>query len=333
MVFTIPCPACRSNEEKQIINQYYYDQTAKYFCPPSRDKSRSERYANAVKRLWKQDIGYFLRCKVCDFGFGYPFIGGDDEFYDIVHEQSDYPKNRWEYDLTIDEFFTKTPVLKILDIGAGGGFFLDKVKCPQKFAMEGSETNRTLLKEKGYHVFRDDNGLIEKNQGSFNYITMFHVLEHISEFENILYSANYLLGVQGTLIISVPDCDAMILQEKLTGYPDIFPNHINKWTPHSLELVLNKFGFKKEEVIYEQASIRKFFDSVHLKISHQATKNRTFASNIYKIKNKKIRIIFLLLYSLSIIPSLIPYYKKLSGRGSFLLRAVKINPALKEVID
>ncbi|MEO7292771.1 MAG: class I SAM-dependent methyltransferase, partial [Ginsengibacter sp.] len=233
--------------------------------------------------------------------------------------------NRWEYDLTINEFFKEIPVLKILDIGTGAGFFLDKVNCPLKYAMEGSETNRTLLKQKGYHVLTGDNEFIEKNRESFNYITMFQVLEHISDFENIFIRANRISILQGTLIISVPDCDAMILQEKLTGYPDIFPNHINKWTPQSLELVLNKFGFKKEEVIYEAASFRKFLDSVHLKISHRATMNGTLAANIYKIKNKKIRILLLLFYSMFVLPSLLPYYKKLSGRGSFLLRAVKVN--------
>lgn len=325
MIFTIACPACKSNEEKQIINEYHYVQASKYFCPVSRDKDRNQRFANAIRRLWKQDTGYFLRCKVCAFGFGYPFIGGDDGFYNIVHEQSDYPKNRWEYDLTINKFFKEKPVLKILDIGAGAGFFLDKVNCPVKFAMEGSETNRYLLSGKGYQVFADNNGFIEKNTESFNYITMFQVLEHISDFENILYTANRLSAMQGSLIISVPDCDAMILQEKLTGYPDVFPNHISKWVPYSLELVLNKFGFKKEQVVYEPSSVRKFFDSVHLKILHKATINGTFAANIYKIKNKSIRIVFLFFYSLLVLPSLIPYYKKLSGKGSFLVRAVKIN--------
>lgn len=331
MIFTETCPACKSNDEKQIINEYNYVQTSKYFCPVSRDKERNERYANAIRRLWKQDVGYFLRCNACGFGFGYPFIGGDDEFYKIVHEQSDYPANRWEYDITINRFFKESPVAKILDIGAGAGYFLDKVNCQQKFAMEGSETNRTLLREKGYHVLAEDNNLIEQNQNSFNYVTLFQVLEHISDFENILLTTNNLLAMQGRLIISVPDCDAMILQEKLTGYPDIFPNHINKWTPNSLELVLNKFGFKKEEVIYEPSSARKFFDSVHLKISHKATKIGTFASGIYKIKNKSIRILLLLFYSLVQLPPLIPYYKKLSGRGSFLLKAVKINPVSKEI--
>jgi 2-polyprenyl-3-methyl-5-hydroxy-6-metoxy-1,4-benzoquinol methylase len=325
MSFTITCPACKSNDEKQIINEYHYIQASKYFCPESRDKNRNKRFANAIRRLWKQDVGYFLRCKACGFGFGYPFIGGDDNFYTIVHEQANYPKNRWEYDITINRFFNETPVLKILDIGAGAGYFLDKVNCSSKFAMEGSETNRSLLRQKGYEVLAEDNNLIENNSKSFNYITMFQVLEHIAQFENILYAANCLLLLNGFLIISVPDCDAMIVQEKLTGYPDIFPNHINKWTPQSLELVLKKFGFKKEEIIYEPASLRKFFDSIHLKISHKATINGTFAANIYKIKNKNIRILLLLFYSLIELPSLIPHYKKLYGNGSFLLKAIKIN--------
>ena len=89
MVFEVTCPACKSTDEKQIINEYNYVQASKYFCPVSRDKERNERYANAIRRLWKQDVGYFLRCNACGFGFGYPFIGGDDEFYKIVHEQSD----------------------------------------------------------------------------------------------------------------------------------------------------------------------------------------------------------------------------------------------------
>jgi len=326
MSFILTCPACKSDKEKQVINEYNYLQESKYFCPESRDIDRNKRFANAIRRLWKQDTGYFLRCTDCGFGFGYPFIGGDEEFYNIVHEQSGYPKNRWEYDLTINEFFKTKPVIKILDIGAGVGYFLDKINCSLKFAMEGSDTNRSLLRGKGYEVLSEGKNLIEENRDRFNYVTMFQVLEHISDFENILITANCLLSTEGILIISVPDCDAMILQEKLTGYPDIFPNHISKWTPNSLELVLHKFGFKKEQVIYEPSSVRKFFDSVHLKISHKATINGTFAANIYKIKNKKIRILLLLFYSLLVLPSLIPYYKKLSGRGSFLFKAVKINP-------
>lgn len=325
MNFKVTCPACKSNDEKQVINQYDYVQASKYFCPESRNKNRNLRFAEAIRRLWNQDIGYFLRCGVCTFGFGYPFVGGDEEFYNIVHEQAGYPKNRWEYDNTIDVFFREKPVLKILDIGSGTGNFLDKIICPLKFAMEGSESNRKILKKKGFEVYSDHNALMEQNMESFNYITMFQVLEHIADFESVLYTANRLLSINSYLIISVPDCDAMILQEKLTGYPDIFPNHINKWTPQSLQLVLARFGFKREIVIDEPLSIRKFFDSIHLKISHKATINGTFAASIYKIKNKSIRILLLLFYALIELPSSMPHYKKLSRGGSFLLKALKVH--------
>ncbi|MEJ7820774.1 MAG: class I SAM-dependent methyltransferase [Chitinophagaceae bacterium] len=323
MLINFSCPVCKSNEEKELLNKYNYISVSKYFCPESRDKDRNRRFAVAIRRLWQQDTGYFLRCKVCSFGFGYPYVGGDEEFYEIVHEQFQYPADRWEYDVTINKFFKKQSPEKILDIGAGAGYFLDKVNCSEKYAMEGSETIRSILRKKGIKVYIDEKRLIDENGGSFNYITMFQVLEHIAEFENMLNTSNKLLSFHGSLIISVPDCDAMILQEKITGYPDIFPNHINKWTPGSLEIVLNKCGFKIDEIIYEPPSIRKFFDSIHLKISHNATKNGTLASVIYTIKTKKLRILALLFYSFIELPSLVYYYKKLDRAGSFLVKAKK----------
>lgn len=324
MTFHILCPVCKSDGEKEVVGEYDYIQSSKYFCPESRDKDRNRRFANAIRRLWKQDKGYFLLCKNCGFGFGYPFVGGDDAFYEIVHEQFQYPLTRWEYNITINQFFKVAPPQKILDIGAGAGYFLDKTNCSGKYAMEGSETTRVVLREKGIKVYEEEKQLIEENRGTFNYITMYQVLEHIAEFENIFYTSNQLLSLHGSLIISVPDCNAMIEQEKLTGYPDIFPNHINKWTPYSLGIALKNFGFEIKQIIYEPPSLRKFFDSVHLKISHKATINGTLASSIYTIKNKKIRILALFFYSFIELPSLLFYYKHLDRAGSFLARAEKV---------
>lgn len=319
----IPCPVCKSVDDKTVINEYHYSQAATYFCPATRDPDRHNRLAEAIKRLWKQEKGYFLRCTACGFGFGFPFVGGDDTFYNIVHEQAGYPKERWEYDMAIN-FFSKTTYPKrVLDIGAGAGFFLDKLSSPYKYALEGSATTRSILKGKGINVYDDENTMIIENEGTIDCVTMFQVLEHISDFKKIISTANKLLSLNGYFIISVPDCDAMINQERLTGYPDIFPNHINKWTPSSLELVLNKAGFKIEETVFEPPSIKKFFDSVYLKILYKATIPGTLASSIYKVKNKKIRIILLATYSIMIFPSLLTHYKKLDRKGSFLIKALK----------
>lgn len=319
------CPVCSSNHQKEQIGEYYYRDFAKYFCPPTRNDDRFQRFANAIKRLWKQEKGYFLRCTNCKFGFGYPYVGGDEEFYQIVHEQAEYPSNRWEYDVTVRDLFKQEAPKKILDIGAGTGFFLDKIDCNEKFAMEGSDTTRLILKGKGIAVYDDTELLISEHAGSFNYITLFQVLEHIADFEKIFQMSALLLDKNGLLIISVPECDAMILQEKLTGYPDLFPNHINKWTEASLSLALEKHGLKTIETIYEPPSFKKFMGSVSLKVSHKATRKGSIASSIYKIKNKKIRIFFLAIYSFCELPLLLYNYKKLDRAGSFLLKARNCN--------
>jgi 2-polyprenyl-3-methyl-5-hydroxy-6-metoxy-1,4-benzoquinol methylase len=322
--FQCECPVCKSVAPKRLVGEYRYDQVANYFCPISRNKDRNRRFGDAIRRLWKQDTGYSLVCENCSFGFGYPFVGGDDAFYQIIHEQNQYPENRWEYDLTLTGFFKNKVPEKVLDIGAGAGYFLDKIEGEQKFAMEGSETTREMLRKKGIKVYTDQKKIIEENRGTFDYITMFQVLEHVAEFEDIFYLSNQLLRLNGSLIISVPDCSAMILQEKLTGYPDIFPIHINKWTPRSLTIALEKYGFKIADVIYEPASVKKFFDSVYLKILHKATLNGTIANSIYKIQNKKIRVLALAFYSVIEVPALLINYKKLDRAGSFLMRAEKV---------
>lgn len=319
------CPVCKSNALKKVIGRYDYRYFSNYFCPVSRSEDRNLRFANAIKRLWKQDTGYFLVCENCGFGFGFPFVGGDDAFYQIVHEQAGYPKNRWEYDLTINKFFKYKFPKKVLDIGAGEGFFLDKLYNSEKYAMEGSDTTRIILRKKGIHVYPDTEELVAENHGSFDCVTMFQVLEHIAEFEDIFSLTNQLLQLNGLFIISVPDCDSMILQEKLTGYPDIFPIHINKWTPNSLKIALEKFGFSIREIIYEPPSVKNFFNSVYLKILHKATINGSIASNIYKVKNKRIRILLLFIYSILELPSLLIHYKKLDRGGSFVARAEKIS--------
>jgi SAM-dependent methyltransferase len=322
--FTTSCPVCRSEEAKEVIDKFNYAQVANCFCPEGRDKDRNERLRVAVKNLWKQDVGYFLRCKICGFGFGFPFVGGDDAYYKILHEQAQYPKSRWEYDMTFTGFFKDHPPHKVLDIGAGAGYFLDMIGNVSKYALEGSDTTRAILKQKNINVYDDEGKLVAENKGTFNYVTMFQVLEHIAEFEKIIIMINRLLCMQGYLIISVPDCDAMIDQGRLTGFPDTFPNHINKFTPHSLEMVLKRCGFTVDKLVYEPASLKKFFDSVYLRILHKATIKGSLAESIYKIKTKKIRVVFIMLYSLLEVPSLIFNYKKLDRKGSFLVKAKKI---------
>ena len=109
--------------------------------------------------------------------------------------------------------------------------------------MEFGRENRRKLAANGATVFNDLASAAGKAPAFFQLITLFQVLEHISEFRSLLTKCRKLLAPKGLLFVTVPDCDAMIRQERMTGCPDMPPNHVNKWTPKSLALVLEEAGF------------------------------------------------------------------------------------------
>ena len=87
-----------------------------------------------------------LRCRECGFGFGFPFVGGDEEFYSILHEQRGYPDWRWDYDVALSHALSRYAGGKILDVGAGVGKFLRRLgPAWDRYAVEASDLNRADL--------------------------------------------------------------------------------------------------------------------------------------------------------------------------------------------
>ncbi|PZS03676.1 MAG: hypothetical protein DLM70_08740, partial [Chloroflexi bacterium] len=218
---------------------YTVQQAAAHFCPISRDRDRHQRLRDCIHRLWGKDSCVVIRCSACGFGFGHPFVGGDEEFYSILHEQSEYPGWRWEYDVALLHVFNALPGGRVLEIGAGAGNFLTALGPRwEPYAVEASEATRRSLQAAGISVLES---LEEASAGKaelFDVVVMFQVLEHIASFDVVLSQCRNRLRAQGKIVISVPDCDAMIRQKVLTGADDMPPNHINKWTPGSLTIAL-----------------------------------------------------------------------------------------------
>lgn len=119
----IECPVCHSKNKKKIWGKYTAIQSAAYFCPPSRDEERNNRYINNIKKLWNGEEASVLECVDCDFAFGYPYFGGDEEFYLIDNEQKNYNKAKWDYDFAISNFTSQSGEYNVLGFGAGDGFF------------------------------------------------------------------------------------------------------------------------------------------------------------------------------------------------------------------
>jgi SAM-dependent methyltransferase len=272
--------------------------------------------------LWQGEECSILRCRECGFAFGHPFVGGDEEFYSILHEQKGYPSWRWDYDVALDAALKGKDGGRILEIGAGVGNFLKSLDQKwERFAVEASESNRAELERAGIKVFRDLSAAVKMEAGSFEVIVLFQVLEHIAEFKSVLAQCRKLLGAGGRLVITVPDGDAMIRQERLTGCPDMPPNHINKFTPQSLSLALHDAGFEAGPAIPEPSSLRNLQASLYMRVTTDATRKHTLAAQVYRIRNKRLRQPFLVLLGAPALLRMLPHVSQLQAGGAFAITA------------
>jgi 2-polyprenyl-3-methyl-5-hydroxy-6-metoxy-1,4-benzoquinol methylase len=138
------------------------------------------------------------------------------------------------------------PKGKILDIGCATGQFLNHMveNGWKATGIEPDEKTRSrAISEYGLEVFPEEQlNILDKS--SFDVITMWHVLEHVSDLNNRMEQLRTILKPQGTLIIAVPNCDSYDAKkygEFWAGYD--LPRHLYHFTKSDVKLLLEKHGF------------------------------------------------------------------------------------------
>jgi len=312
------CPACESIQIGAPIERYTAEHAAAHFCPPWRNADRYERLRQSITKLWGGNTCVIRQCSACGFAFGDPFVGGDEEFYSILHEQHGYPAWRWDYDFAFREVLALFPQGRLLEIGAGEGVFLKHLGPQWKaFAVEASDTTRALLQQNGISVFPNLGEATRCHAASFDVVAMFQVLEHIASFHEVLKLCHALLRPGGQLIVTVPTCEAMLLQPKITGEHDMPPNHINKFTTRSLDIAMRIAGFCVLQTTNEPWSLGKISSSLYGRVHADAVDPGTFAAKVYRLQNRKLRIPFLAIAGALSIPRLLPFWRHLGTGGAF----------------
>lgn len=135
----------------------------------------------------------------------------------------------------------------ILDYGCGTGMFLNTCKEAdwKSFGFEPDSDARTIASKKGLSVFNTKESLaLELGSAKFDVITLWHVLEHVTDLDDTLSFFKNHLSNKGTLIIAVPNYtsfDAQHYKEYWAGY-DV-PRHIYHFNLDSVSKLLSKFGF------------------------------------------------------------------------------------------
>lgn len=141
----------------------------------------------------------------------------------------------------------------ILDFGCGWGGFLNKFKNKKnKFGIEvRKECIKYINENLKFKVF---NNLSQINQ-KFDYISLFHVLEHIPNQIKILKKIRKKLKKNGKIIIEVPHAkDFLIETLNLKSFKNFtfWSEHLILHTEESLCKILNIAGFKVVNFEYFQ---------------------------------------------------------------------------------
>lgn len=159
---------------------------------------------------------------------------------------------------------------KILDYGCGVGDFLDFVR-QKNYQIEGFEPNENALKiaQSKLGDVVNNQSILDRNQ-NYDIITLWHVLEHIPNRDEIFQSLIDHLYPNGTLIVAVPNHlshDAQYYGEHWAAY-DV-PRHLWHFNPESMKTYVERFGMKIESIQPQ------YLDSFYVGILSEKYKNQS----------------------------------------------------------
>lgn len=136
---------------------------------------------------------------------------------------------------------------RILDIGSGTGTFLHTMQKAgwQVTGIEPSPVACEKARELYGLQFLPPEQLYTFEPGSFDVITLWHVLEHVHDIDAYLSTLRGLLVPGGKLFIAVPNFtsfDAAYYKKYWAAY-DV-PRHLYHFSPLSMKLLLQKHSFR-----------------------------------------------------------------------------------------
>ncbi|MBC8094276.1 MAG: class I SAM-dependent methyltransferase [Akkermansiaceae bacterium] len=172
-----------------------------------------------------------LQCQGCGFTFFDPKFSGNEAFYRQIERPGYYCPTRPEFDRTAN--LAKTRGLRrVLDVGCGSGFFLDQARgvgC-ETSGLELNTAAAEKARAKGHRVFsrllhelnRDETG------GGYDLITLFQVLEHVSQPVSVMKDAARFLNPGGIIVVAVPGAEGVNRLCPWSPY-DWPPHHTSRW--------------------------------------------------------------------------------------------------------
>lgn len=190
----------------------------------------------------------------------------------------------------------------LLDVGCGTGDFLAFNK-QASWAIDGVEVNEKARKQAEAKLSQPLYSSLAEvpTTNKYQAITLWHVLEHVSDLETTCQTIKDLLAPDGTLFVAVPNCesfDAQYYQSYWAAY-DV-PRHLYHFTKASMEQLWQKYDMRIEGILpmkldayYVSLLSEKYKNGkpdllkaswIGMKSNLKARKNLNYSSLIYIIR-------------------------------------------------
>ncbi len=216
---------------------------------------------NELISLSKFDAGDLVRCASCGMVFSsltpsQSILATHYQGYGMFSQISETTIKR--YNQILDRFEKYRLNNNILDVGCGEGFFLEQAK-KRGWTVYGTEYAHQYIevcKKKGALMHEGVLDLKNYTTGSFDIITSFEVIEHLSHPMQELHNFNLLLRKNGLLYLTTPNFNSFSRKVQGKNWSVIsYPDHLSYFTPATINTALNLSGFKKLEIITTGISI------------------------------------------------------------------------------
>lgn len=230
------CPVCKSEQISKVL-------TAKDYTVSNEDYE-----------IW--------HCQDCTFRFtqNIPSAEHIGRYYQssnyVSHSNSDkgiinklyhaVRKYTLQSKLKLVQQFTQKQTGSLLDVGAGTGYFAATMQQAgwKVTALEPDETARRNALEVNNIQLKPLSDFYNLEPGSFDCITLWHVLEHVHDLHSYIHQFKTLLKPDGKLLIAVPNYtsyDSNHYQQYWAAY-DV-PRHLWHFSPESLIRLIEDKGF------------------------------------------------------------------------------------------
>ena len=183
---------------------------------------------------------------------------------------------------------------KVLDIGSGAGAFASEMMRNgwNVTALEPDEKARTVARKNFGIELQPPDKLFALTAGSFDAITLWHVLEHVHLLHEYMQQMKNLLKKNGRVIIAVPNYtskDADVYKQFWAAY-DV-PRHLYHFSPKAMQMLAGLYNLKIE------AYKPMWFDSFYVSLLSSRYKSgktswlsamwNGFRSNLKAVRDKK----------------------------------------------